>query len=121
MDAQPSTVRISRQPASSEQAAALCEHASVSDSAKHYYIHEKRINDLERDVEKHDMWLSRIEERLARGEVNFTELRKDLEKLAEELRGIRSTLTNIGMVIIIGVLGVAGSALIWVLSHMKHM
>lgn len=118
MDAQPSTVRILRQPVSSEQAAALCEHASVSE---HYYIHEKRINDLERDVEKHDMWLSRIEERLARGEVNFTELRKDLEKLAEELRGIRSTLTNIGMVIIIGVLGVAGSALIWVLSHMKHM
>lgn len=78
----------------------------------------QRLSYVERALEEHQRGIDAIEERLARGEIVFAELRKDLERLTDEIHGIRAILTWLGGSIGAGLLGFLGTAVVWVIKHM---
>lgn len=62
--------------------------------------------------------VDRLEEGQAEGDTRFAVLGAKLEHLTEKVSALTAVLTWVGGVIGLGVLTAAGSALIWVLTHM---
>ncbi|MCX8017266.1 MAG: hypothetical protein N2690_05125, partial [Rhodocyclaceae bacterium] len=77
----------------------------------------RRVDDLEERVDEHSERLRSIDCRLSRGDVHFAEIRKDLERIADEVRAVRAILTWIGSAVGGGVLAAGGGALLWVLRQ----
>ena len=73
--------------------------------------HARRIADLEATTDDHG-------KSLAAGDVGFAELRKDVGMLAEKVGGLTTAAWWLIGVLILGVLGTAGTALVWVIAHM---
>ncbi len=71
----------------------------------------ERVQRLEDKVYDHD-------KRLADGDVGFAQLRKDVAYLAEKVGALTTAAWWLIGVLVLGVLGAAGSALIWVIAHM---
>lgn len=73
--------------------------------------HAVRLGRLEERTDDHH-------ERLADGDVHFAELRKDVAQVSTQVGAlIRAAWWLIG-VLALGVLGTAGSGLLWVVAHM---
>jgi predicted nuclease with TOPRIM domain len=70
----------------------------------------QRIERLEGDMEE-------VQRRLGAGDVGFAELRKDIGSLTEKVGTLTSILAWVGGAIGLGLLGTAGSALVWVISQ----
>lgn len=81
-------------------------------------LHEQRLSVLEQRLSDHSDTLERIQGRLSQGDVSFAELRKDFERLTNEVRGIKSILAWVGAAIGGGVLSAGGAALLWALRSM---
>jgi uncharacterized coiled-coil protein SlyX len=73
--------------------------------------HTDRIERLEERVADH-------EKRLAQGDVGFAELRKDIATLTEKVGDLVNAAKWLVGILIVGVLGTGGSALIWALGRM---
>lgn len=78
---------------------------------------EARLERAEERLDEHSARIDRVEERLARGDVHFAEIRKDLERLTDEVRGIRGILAWVGSAVGGGVLAAGGAALLWALRQ----
>lgn len=62
--------------------------------------------------------INKIKDRLSQGDVGFAELRKDVVTLTEKVSGLTNAAWWLIAVIMVGVIGTIGTALVWVIAQM---
>lgn len=110
--------------------------AAVRSSGEHPPVHtcdqEQRFARLEKRADNTDDSIARLEERaddtdasvdkinqaLSDGRVEFAKLHKDIEALTAAVNGLKSIVAWVGGAVGVGLLGTAGTALVWVLAQM---
>lgn len=79
--------------------------------------HGPRIAVLERTVSEHAEAIEEHDDKLNEGRGIFIAIQKDLQSLTEKVSGLTSAAYWLIGVMTLGVLGTAGAALLWVISH----
>jgi uncharacterized coiled-coil protein SlyX len=77
-----------------------------------------RIERLEQRADDHEERLDDHEKRLGQGDVGFAELRKDISALTEKVGDLVNAAKWLVALLVVGVLGSAGGALVWALGRM---
>ncbi len=75
--------------------------------------------DNEDILSDHGTRLAKIEDRINRGDIEFAKISKDIETLSGKVGTLTEVLKWVGSAIGLGLLGTAGSALLWTVRHMN--